>query len=118
MKRNGRRPVLALSIALVGALPLPQPTAATEGPPSPDRQAALRTLLHQECGSCHGLYLKGGLGPALNASALQGQTVEQIAWTILHGRPGTAMPGWSPFIDPAESHWLAGFLLHASDTAP
>ena len=31
----------------------------------PERQDQLRYLLRQDCGSCHGMTLKGGLGPAL-----------------------------------------------------
>ena len=30
--------------------------------PGVDRQAQLRDLLHQDCGSCHGMTLRGGLG--------------------------------------------------------
>jgi len=32
---------------------------------SAERQQALRDLLKQDCGACHGLTLKGGMGPAL-----------------------------------------------------
>lgn len=81
-----------------------------------ERQTSLLTLLHQECGSCHGLFLKGGLGPALRPEALQGQSAEQIALTIMQGRPGTAMPAWSRFLQADESLWLAHFLLQDSDS--
>ncbi|WP_332455047.1 hypothetical protein [Alcaligenes faecalis] len=62
--------------------------------------------------------MKGGLGPALTADALQGQSAQQIALTIMQGRPGTAMPAWNRFLQPVESLWLAQFLLHESDAAP
>lgn len=32
---------------------------------APEREKELETLLYQDCGSCHGMTLKGGLGPAL-----------------------------------------------------
>jgi cytochrome c55X len=97
---------------------LPKQLAAHEPPLSPERQASLRSLLHQECGSCHGLKLNGGLGPALTSDALQGQSAAQIALTIMHGRPGTAMPGWNRFLHPSESLWLADFLLRTPDKKP
>ncbi|QXX80750.1 cytochrome c [Alcaligenes faecalis] len=97
---------------------MPKQLAAHEPPLSPERQASLRSLLHQECGSCHGLKLNGGLGPALTSDALQGQSAAQIALTIIHGRPGTAMPGWNRFLHPSESLWLADFLLRTPDKKP
>ena len=30
---------------------------------------------------------------------------------ILYGRPGTAMPPWSPFLSETEAAWLADLLL-------
>jgi hypothetical protein len=37
-------------------------------------------------------------------------SVEQLALTILYGRPGTPMPPWRPFLSPQEAHWLAKSL--------
>lgn len=85
---------------------------AASAAPSPERQQTLSHLLHQECGSCHGLHLNGGLGPALTPSALAGQQPEQVAGAILKGRPGTAMPGWSRFLNESEAQWLAEQLLN------
>ena len=90
---------------------------AVAGAPPPERQAELRYLLEQDCGSCHGLTLKGGLGPALTPSALAGKPAEFLQLTILHGRPGTAMPPWRKFINEDESRWLAEQLL-AGETQP
>ena len=58
---------------------------------SPGRQQDLRNLLIQDCGSCHGLTMKGGLGPALLPSKLRGKTAETISSIILDGRPGTQL---------------------------
>lgn len=74
------------------------------------RQAELIYLLRHDCGSCHGMRLEGGLGPALNPRRLAGWSTEQLAATILHGRPGTPMPPWRPFFTDGEAHWLAAQL--------
>ncbi len=75
------------------------------------RQQDLRNLLIQDCGSCHGLRMKGGLGPALLPSTLVGKPAEVISAIILDGRPGPAMPAWRPRISPDEALWLASLLL-------
>ncbi len=91
-------PVLAATMGLSVA-------AATE--PSPRRQAELIYLLRHDCGSCHGMRLEGGLGPALTPQRLQPWTSRQLSATILHGRPGTPMPPWRPFLTQNEALWLA-----------
>ncbi len=80
------------------------------GNPSPERQNELRNLLKQDCGACHGLTLKGGMGPALLPAALAGKPDEFLAETILNGRKGTAMPPWQQFISHDEALWLIGLL--------
>ena len=75
------------------------------------RQQALRHLLAQDCGSCHGLTLQGGLGPALTREALAGKPAEMLRAVILHGRPGTPMAPWQPFLNEAEAAWLVQQLL-------
>lgn len=74
---------------------------------SEPRQAELLNLLKQDCGSCHGLTLKGGLGPPLTPDRLDGKPVEFLATTILYGRVGTPMPPWRPFMTDSEALWLA-----------
>ena len=78
--------------------------------PDADRQAALMHLLRQDCGACHGMRLRGGLGPALSAERFRDWSVEQLAQTILQGRPGTPMPPWQPFLTDGEARWLAAQL--------
>ncbi|WP_428610546.1 c-type cytochrome [Sedimenticola sp.] len=73
----------------------------------PTRQAELLYLLKQDCGACHGMRLKGGLGPALTAERLAPYDVDFLALTIIQGRPGTPMPPWSPFMTKNEARWLA-----------
>lgn len=76
----------------------------------PQRQAELETLLYQDCGSCHGMTLRGGLGPALPRDRMQGFNVEAIAHIILHGIPGSAMPGWKALLSEEEARWMADHL--------
>lgn len=85
--------------------------------PSPDRQSTLRNMLNHDCGACHGLTLKGGLGPALLPEALAGKPDDFLISTILNGRPGTAMPPWQPFMNRDEAAWLVG-ILRDSETKP
>jgi cytochrome c55X len=80
------------------------------GEPAPDRQNTLRNLLKHDCGACHGLTLKGGLGPALLPEALAGKSDDFLADTILNGRKGTAMPPWQNFLSKDETLWLIKLL--------
>ena len=96
--------LFALSLSLSAAL-------NADGSISKSRQADIRNLLIQDCGSCHGLTMKGGLGPALLPANLKGKPAEFITSTILDGRPGTAMPGWRPLLSEAEARWMTRLLL-------
>ena len=98
----------AASLAALTALAAVPPERG-ETPPAiaPDRAVALRHLLIQDCGSCHGLTLGGGLGPPLHRQSLADKPVPYLAAVILHGRPGTAMPPWSAFLTATEGEWLA-----------
>ena len=73
---------------------------------SPVRQAELLNLLKHDCGSCHGLTLKGGLGPPLTPEELRHKPVDFLVATILYGRTGTPMPPWRPFLTDFEATWL------------
>ena len=77
---------------------------------APQRQAEIIHLLKHDCGSCHGMRLQGGLGPSLDPLRLAPFTAEQLAATILYGRPGTPMPPWKPFLTEKEALWLASLL--------
>ena len=79
--------------------------------PSPQRQQELQNMLNHDCGSCHGLRLKGGLGPSLLPDALKNKTDDFLVQTILEGRKGTAMPPWEPFMTEQETLWLVRTLL-------
>lgn len=75
------------------------------------RQLELIRLVRNDCGSCHGLKLNGGLGPSLMPVALAGKAPEGLRETILRGRTGTAMPPWSRFLSEADANWIVEQLM-------
>jgi cytochrome c55X len=79
--------------------------------PVPARQAELTRLVRDDCGSCHGRKLTGGLGPPLIAAALGAKPAESLKYTILFGRRGTPMPAWRPLLSDAEADWIIARLL-------
>ncbi|WP_420477259.1 c-type cytochrome [Noviherbaspirillum sp. ST9] len=78
--------------------------------PDPARRAELIRLVRQDCGSCHGLTLKGGLGPALLPETLRDKPAESLIATIMGGRPGTPMPPWNRFVNEQEAAWIVDNL--------
>lgn len=75
-----------------------------------ERAAALEHMVTQDCGSCHGLTMKGGLGRPLTPAALAQAEPEGLALIILDGVPGTAMPPWRPLLTEDEALWIARHL--------
>lgn len=73
---------------------------------SRQRQAQLIHLLRQDCGSCHGMTMKGGLGSPLLPGNLAGKPDALLVDTILNGRPDTAMPPWRGELSHDEAAWL------------
>jgi cytochrome c55X len=90
--------LLILSSMLVASQPAADIAAA--------RQQELLYLLKQDCGSCHGMMLKGGLGPPLLPGALEGKPTALLVTTVLEGRAGTAMPPWKAMLSEDEAAWL------------
>ena len=97
------------AIASLVALALAAVAVAAEAPP-PARRAELVELVRQDCGSCHGLSLKGGLGPSLEPAALAGKDAEALGYVILHGRRGTPMPPWREHLSEGEARWIVELL--------
>ena len=100
---NRRR--LAFTL-LLGCLAIP---AVAE--PSEARQKELIHLVRQDCGSCHGMTLSGGLGPSLLPAALAEKPAESLVATIIGGRPGTPMPPWQRFLAEEDAQWIVAKLL-------
>ena len=79
--------------------------------PAPARQKELVHLVRQDCGSCHGMTLQGGLGPALLPANPKDKPAEGLTATIYYGRPGTPMPPWKQFMTEAEAAWIVDQLM-------
>ena len=75
------------------------------------RQAELLYLLKHDCGSCHGMTRKGGLGPPLLPDNLRGRPPMLMENTVLDGRPGTPMPPWRGLLTEQEARWLVEAML-------
>jgi len=82
---------------------------------SDKRASELRNLVKQDCGSCHGMTLKGGLGPAITPAAIGNKPRQAMLATVLHGRPGTPMPPWSNLLTREEVEWIVDLLYRGVD---
>ena len=103
---SSSRLLLPLAVSLCAGLTFP---AAAE--PSPERQKELIHLVRQDCGSCHGMTLQGGLGPALLPATLADKPAEGLVATIIGGRTGTPMPPWHRFLAEEDAHWIVARLM-------
>lgn len=79
------------------------PASAEEAPDA----GKLANLVRQDCGSCHGLTLRGGLGKPLTSESLRVWNREQLVSIILDGVPGTPMPPWRPLLSEGDARWIA-----------
>jgi len=95
---------------LIGAVLLLLTANCMAGPLSQARQDELTDILLQDCGSCHGMTLKGGLGPALTTTALAEKPEMYLQQTITEGHPGTPMPPWKEILSSEDIAYLAGLL--------
>jgi cytochrome c55X len=105
MPEAARASLAVRAAACAAALAAP---ALAEVPP--DRAAQLEHMVLQDCGSCHGLTMKGGLGRPLTPEALATADRDTLALIVLDGIPGTAMPPWRPLLTEAEALWIADYL--------
>ncbi|WP_421869442.1 c-type cytochrome [Motiliproteus sp.] len=98
----------------IAALLLAAPVMAE---PSDSRQQSLAYMLKHDCGSCHGMTLKGGLGPSLLPELLQqkGHTIDSLSLIIRHGVPDTAMPPWGPILADEDIRWISDQLLKGAN---
>ena len=106
---------LALITLLLAGVPLLAGEAASAVQPTPERKQELQYLLVHDCGSCHGMQMKGGLGPPLLPQNLDGKDDAVLAWIVLNGLPGTAMPPWRGLLDDTDAAWLIHILKSNDD---
>ncbi|PCH95145.1 MAG: cytochrome C55X precursor NirC [Gammaproteobacteria bacterium] len=93
--------IFILSVITSAALAAPQSDI------SPVRKNELTHIVKQDCGSCHGMTLKGGLGSPILPADLTGKSVNFLTFTILEGRQNTAMPPWKAIVSKTEAKWIA-----------
>ena len=105
--------IATFAVAMLALIAMVNPALADSPThvPSADRQLELTRFVRQECGFCHGLKLTGGLGSPLTAQALAGKPPEVLEAVILYGLSGTAMPGWTPYLNEADAAWVVAMLL-------
>ncbi len=77
-------------------------------------RSRLANLVLQDCGSCHGLTMKGGLGRPLTQEALADFPQDVVRDIILDGLPGTPMPPWRPLLSVKEAETIAEMLKTGS----
>lgn len=94
---------------LLAAAALASAGAAGDAP-APPRQTELLHLLRHDCGSCHGLTMRGGLGPALLPQTLADKDEARLVEIVLDGVPGTPMPPWRFELSPDEAAWIVAVL--------
>jgi cytochrome c55X len=100
------RKALAIAGVFVVATSVLMPAWASAWEPTPVRKAELYNLVVQDCGSCHGLTMKGGLGSALLPQNLEGKDIEALTEIVLDGLPGTPMPPWRSQFQDGEAKWI------------
>lgn len=76
-----------------------------------ERQQELTYMVQQDCGSCHGMTLKGGLGPSLLPERVAVLPRQYLIDAVTHGRQGTPMPPWGPLLQQNEIEWIVEQLL-------
>lgn len=112
--------VAALQVALMSALTglvsvmTAFPVTAADQPANPSRRAEIVNMVRQDCGSCHGMTLRGGLGPSLEARTLADKDTGQLQFVILNGRRGTPMPPWKDFLTDTEVAWVVDMLMQGT----
>ncbi len=95
--------VVSVNLALAG-----EPEAARQLDAA--RKSELKNLVLQDCGSCHGMTLKGGLGSPLLPERLAELEATAISAIVLDGIPGTPMPPWRGLLSDADADWIARAL--------
>jgi cytochrome c551 len=105
--------IIAISLSACGKkspAPAAPPVASATEPTSSaaiDTAMVAQSVYKQNCVSCHGVDLAGGVGPSLQKVGAR-LTQQQIATTITNGRGG--MPSFKDKLKPEEIDALANWL--------
>lgn len=97
-------------VACVASLCAAAVAAAENRQLTPEREAELVALLEHECGACHGMRLRGGLGPPLTPDVMASKPRVFLERTISDGRTGTPMPPWASILSRQEIAWMVDRL--------
>lgn len=98
---------LATALLALVILLLASPLASGRAAAGNVDEKRMMHLLVQDCGSCHGLTMQGGLGKPLLPETLSDRSAEVLAEIILDGIPGTPMPPWRGQLSVDEARFLA-----------
>src|SRR6185503_3434998 len=82
------------------------PRRAAAGASAPTADGA--ELFAMTCQVCHGQAGLGGVGPALRGAKF---TTPFVRKTLIEGRPGTMMPGFSSTLPPRDITEIAGYVV-------
>ncbi len=73
--------------------------------------AAGQKIFTEQCASCHGAAMTGGIGPNLvDAGWIHGADAEAIRTTITNGVPDKGMPTWGPILGPDKVAKVAAYV--------
>ena len=102
------------TLFFVGLLTMQMFSQVATAEVDPARQNELLYFIKHDCGSCHGMTLKGGLGPALLPKTLSGKPKDFLVTTIMEGRKNTAMPPWKTMLSKDDAIWITEQLQSGS----
>jgi cytochrome c55X len=105
-----RAPCMRHTATVLLVIVFTQGLASAGDVPDAARRDELLYLLKHDCGSCHGMTRKGGLGPALLPDSLRERPQDLLVSTVLDGRPGTPMPPWRGELSEQDARWLVEVL--------
>jgi cytochrome c55X len=88
---------MAMQLLSIGAVQAELPVS---------RQSEILHLIRHDCGSCHGMTLKGGLGPPLTVERLGQRLTGELAGIIRNGIRETPMPPWEGILNDEEIAWM------------
>ncbi len=74
--------------------------------PAIERQNEVIHMIEHDCGACHGMTLKGGLGPALTPDRLNNKSFNELFNIISYGVDGQPMPPWKDILTEDEISWI------------
>lgn len=90
----------------------PQAAAPARLVVTPELARKGAAVFQANCTGCHGVDLKGGIGPNLTDDTwIHGGRPEQIVQTITNGVAAKGMPTWGPILGPEKINQVAAYIL-------